>query len=698
MGLASALSTALTGLSAAESTIDVVGNNVANSNTVGFKASEAVFATQFLQTQGLGSGPTETTGGTNPRQIGLGVLTAEISPDFTQGTIEISANPSDLAIQGDGFFIVQSSTGEQLYTRNGIFKTNSENQLVTVTGQRLLGYGVDENFQVEATTLQPIEIPLGSAAVAQATQNVFFTGTLTPSGDVADRGEIIQSAVLGDGVFTQPANGPNLLAGAAGNLDGTYRYYVTFATIPGGPGLGTESRPAPLTTPVVANNQQVDLTNIPLAGPEWGGTVVRRIYRNVASDDSQFVFLTEINDNTTTAITDNAADAAIAGNPQIDLDGPKITENTLLTDVLSRDGDQYVSLFQEGTLTLEGRKGGRTLEGRDFTITSTSRVLDLLDFMTEALGIQEPPGDDPLNIIPQSQTDTAPVNPGGSVLVDGRIRMIGNNGVDNAIALGTGAFQLTTAAGTSSVDLLFSSSQSAVGQSAASDFVVYDSLGIPLNVRVTAVLQERSNTSTTYRWFADSGDNSPANGAGIAVGSGLIRFDGEGKLISVTNSQVNIDRDGIASNSPLAFDLDFSLLSGLAAPNASLAASRQDGSAPGSLSSYLIGEDGLIRGVFTNGVTRDLAQIRLARFANAAGLEQRGQNLFGGGVNAGLPIEGNPGEQGIGTIIAGAVELSNTDIGRNLIDLILASTAYRGNTRVIDTSQRMLDELLNLRR
>jgi flagellar hook protein FlgE len=698
MGLASALSTALTGLSAAESTIDVVGNNVANSNTVGFKASEAVFATQFLQTQGLGSGPTATTGGTNPRQIGLGVLTAEISPDFTQGTIEISANPSDLAIQGDGFFIVQSNTGESLYTRNGIFKTNSQNQLVTVSGQRLLGFGVDDSFQIEATTLRPIEIPLGSAAVAQATQNVEFTGTLTPSGDVADRAEIIQSGILGDGLFTQPSNRPDAAAGVAGALDGTYRYYVTFATIPGGPPLGTESRPAPVTFPVIANNQQIDLTNIPTAGPEWGGTVVRRIYRNLASDESKFVFLTEIPDNTTTSLTDNTPDATIAGNAEIDLDGPKITENTLLVDVLSRNGDQYINLFEEQTITLEGRKGGRSLTPRDFTITGTSRVLDLLNFMTDAMGVQTPPGNDPSNLIPQSQTDGAPVNPGGSVTADGRIRIIGNNGVENAISLGQGAFTTTSDAGTESIDLPFSSIQEAVGQGAVSDFIVYDSLGIPLNVRVTAVLQERTNTSTTYRWFADSGDNSPVSGAEISVGTGLIRFDGEGKLISVTSNQVNIERENIASASPLSFELDFSLLSGLAAPTASLAASRQDGSAPGSLSSYIIGEDGLIRGVFTNGVTRDLAQIRLARFSNPAGLEQRGQNLYAGGVNSGLPIEGDPGEQGIGQIIAGAVELSNTDIGRNLIDLILASTAYRGNTRVIDTSQRMLDELLNLRR
>jgi flagellar hook protein FlgE len=362
MGLASALSTALTGLTTAETTIDVVGNNVANANTVGFKASDAVFATQFLQTQGLGSAPTATSGGTNPRQTGLGSLTAEITPDFTQGTIEISANPSDLAIQGDGFFIVQASTGEELYTRNGIFKTNSENQLVTTTGQRLLGYGVDDRFQVEATTLTPIEIPLGSAAVAQPTQNVFFSGTLTPIGDLADTAEIIQSGILGDAAFTRPGNKPTVAAGAAGNLTGKYRYYVTFATVAGGPGSGTESRPAPLSDPVNPGGQQVDLTNIPTAVPaEWGPTAVRRIYRNLENDDSRFFFLTEIADNTTTAFTDDVLDTAIQGNDEIDLDGPKINENTLLSNVLLRDGDQYTNLFSDGTINFTGRKGGRTL-------------------------------------------------------------------------------------------------------------------------------------------------------------------------------------------------------------------------------------------------------------------------------------------------------------------------------------------------
>jgi flagellar hook protein FlgE len=97
-------------------------------------------------------------------------------------------------------------------------------------------------------------------------------------------------------------------------------------------------------------------------------------------------------------------------------------------------------------------------------------------------------------------------------------------------------------------------------------------------------------------------------------------------------------------------------------------------------------------------VTRDLGQIRLARFTNNNGLQQSGQNLFAQGVNSGLAIEEDPGQNGAGSIIAGALELSNTDIGKNLIDLVLASTQYRGNARVITTSQQLLDELLNLRR
>src|SRR5271157_3996840 len=184
MSLASAMSTALTGLNASETQISVIGNNLANANTVGFKASDVVFATQFLQTQSVGSSPTSTDGGTNPQQQGLGVEVAEITPNFSQGTISKANSPTDLAIQGDGFFMVQGENGQQNYTRNGTFTTNAENQLVTGTGNRVLGYGINNRFEIDTSHLQPINIPLGTAMVAKATTEATLQGALTPIGDI----------------------------------------------------------------------------------------------------------------------------------------------------------------------------------------------------------------------------------------------------------------------------------------------------------------------------------------------------------------------------------------------------------------------------------------------------------------------------------------------------------------------------------
>jgi flagellar hook protein FlgE len=834
MGLASALSTALTGLTAAETTIDVVGNNLANANTVGFKSSQAAFATQFLQTQSLGSAPTTHSGGTNPRQIGLGTMVAAITPNFNQGTIQISANPTDMAVQGDGFFIVQGASGEQLYTRNGIFKLNAQSQLVTITGHRLLGYGVDDQYQIQTTGLVPLTIPLGAAAVAKATENVYLEGTLSPTGNLADRSEIIQSAVLGDLQWSAPATAltaqlapPENAPSAAGlapaaisdpggaMTDGVYHYKIVFAdfpwhadplrrgtegwpstdhslpvTIDNGAGqnaveingwpadptdtyqyvrfyrthagadpadpdttyyyageellgkdppqftdirsdaqlgaaldatsvvedggytyyvtfrnreTGRESRPSPLSSEfILSADGRIRLLNIPEDAS--GQYHERVIYRNPYNDNSNWQRVGIIPTATgATTFTDRVGIDGLG--PEIDRDGPKIGTATLLKDVIRRDGSTYERVFdfEPGTtavLQFTGRKGGRSLATKEFTITDTTTVLELINFMEQALGIQRPPGSDPRNPIPSSLNPVPGepnINPGGLV-TGGKIQLTGNTGTGNAIGIGLAGLRLVTSAGDKNINMPFSSIQTAVGESALADFVAYDSLGIPLSVRLTAVLESRTSTATTYRWYADSPNNDPETGVRISVGTGLIRFDGEGNFTSATASTVSIDRRHVSSASPLEFDLNFNQISGLATAQSSLAVSRQDGSAPGVLTSFIVGEDGRIRGVFSNGITRDLGQIRLARFGNPTGLEQKGENMFAAGVNSGLPVEGNPNEQGIGTIIAGAQELSNTDIGSNLIDLILASTMYRGNTRVITTAQQMLDELLALRR
>ncbi len=755
-------------------------------------------------------------------------MVADITPDFTQGTIEISSNPTDMAIQGDGFFIVEGNTGENLFTRNGIFKMNSQNQLVTMAGNRLLGYGIDDNFQVQRTVLAPVTIPLGSTAVAQPTENAFLEGTLSPTGDVADQAAIIQTSILSDAKYEDAdgqahmaiasapgwnqdpvsQNGAGAMAendvfeyrivfananapegfqesnysetrtvtvasdedpphdsvlldniptdptlpgditgdayshvriyrkdsddakfflaeeieigvdppvfedgvatggyNAAGNpvmdesrITGDFTYYVTYGNTEN-PEEGIVSRPCELSSSINTNDGRIMLYNLPRdpAEPQWQYRHIWR--RDNASSDSNWHLVESVGDVTSDLVLfdsrPNTGPDGVFHEPVLDLDGPRIQTNTLLTDVLRRDGGSYEHVFEVGTLEFTGRKGGRALATKEFEIASESTVQDLIDFMQDALGVQKPLGIDPEQDIP---IDSGSGKEPGGFVSNGRINLIGNNGVDNALDIGLSGMMLKTDSGAQNIDLPWATVQKAVGESAVTDFLVYDSLGIPLRVRLTAVLEKRDSISTTYRWFADSPDNDPLTGAAISVGTGQITFDGEGNFISTTESTASIDRRHVSSASPLEFELDFSQISGLAADRSTLSVSRQDGSAPGVLTSFIVGEDGTIRGVFSNGATRDLGQLRLARFANPSGLEQRGQNLYAEGVNSGLPVQGDPGQQGIGTIIAGATELSNTDIGGDLIELILASTMYRGNTRVITTAQQMLDELLALRR
>ena len=164
MGLSSVMQTALTGISAAKSSVGVIANNLANANTPGFKQSRVALATQTPMTNALGAAPSATSGGTNPAQTGPGVSLAAIQTDFTQGTIKLSNRPTDLALEGQGMFVVQGDNNEKLYTRDGNFGRSANGELVTNTGYSVLGHGVDDNFNIQSGGLTAIRIPAGMQA------------------------------------------------------------------------------------------------------------------------------------------------------------------------------------------------------------------------------------------------------------------------------------------------------------------------------------------------------------------------------------------------------------------------------------------------------------------------------------------------------------------------------------------------------
>ena len=159
-------STALSALSADSTAIDVVGNNLANLNTTGFKTSEVSF--QDLVTESLGAGLGDT-------QVGFGVATPLTVRQFTQGAIQTTDGVLDAAIQGDGFFVAQDRSGNTLYTRDGNFQTDKAGNLLTDTGDKVQGWTTIDSTTGAVNTNGPIGnivVPVGSLKPPTATTTI----------------------------------------------------------------------------------------------------------------------------------------------------------------------------------------------------------------------------------------------------------------------------------------------------------------------------------------------------------------------------------------------------------------------------------------------------------------------------------------------------------------------------------------------
>jgi flagellar hook protein FlgE len=364
------------------------------------------------------------------------------------------------------------------------------------------------------------------------------------------------------------------------------------------------------------------------------------------------------------------------------------TAGTLLTNLADATAPAAPLMAAGDVFTLAGQKDGRTLPSAQFTVTAASTVQDLLNFYRDGLGIDTtvpaavpPPG---------GAIEADATNPAGARLV-----VTGNLGAPNALSLAGDAFinqnggrvfafaDGTNAAGTAS---------NPVGEGIHTTFVAYDSLGTPVNVDVTAVLESKSNAGNTWRFYAASGDDTDT---ALALGNGTLTFDNNGKLTASTGTALTLDRNATGAVAPLAFNLDFSSMTSLTSRDSEMLMTVQDGSGIGTLNAFSVGADGTITGQFSNGLTRTLGQMAMATFSNASGLEDKGGNQFAAGSNSGVAVISAPLDLGAGAIRSGALELSNVDLSTEFINLIISSTGFSAASRVITTADQLITELLN---
>lgn len=587
MASMTAMFSGLSGLSSNAQRLDVIGNNIANVNTTAFKSSRIQFAPTFSRNFSLGTTPGASTGGSNPVQVGLGTSIGGTQRSFANGTISATGVTTDLAIEGDGFFVVQFG-GERFYTRAGSFERNAQNDLVTLQGARVMGHPVDSQFNIQRGQLVELNIPVGSMTLAEATREVGMNGNLNASGTIATTGSV--------------HTGAPMLAG-----------------------------PDPLSaTPMLGNENLVTGTN--------------HLYRE---GDPDPVLAIEAGANTV------------------------ITVNGI------EKGGQDL-----GTHTF-GFMDAATAAARGITHYGAT-MNDFIAFLEQVTGLSD------------TELNGQNLNGGISIDANGQIVINGNEGTVQDLRIVNA--QITATSDTDNgmaTPFSFARDASADGESVRTSFVVYDSLGTPLTVDLSFVLQETTpGGGSTWMFLAESMDH---QALGRIVGQGVVRFDSDGQLIDSTDPSITIARSNGAT-SPFTFSLSFDSgadsVSALTDHQSSISATSQDGSPIGTLSNFAIGNDGVITGAFTNGLTRTIGQIALAKFTNPEGLVDVGNNLFRGGVNSGSAVITTPGDFGTGRVIGGALELSNVDLSQEFINMIMASTGYSASSRVISTTNELIQQLL----
>lgn len=356
-----------------------------------------------------------------------------------------------------------------------------------------------------------------------------------------------------------------------------------------------------------------------------------------------------------------------------------------MSSLFDADGNQ---LFTTGdVITITGAtRGGATLPSKTFEVGGANTtgsdafgatIDDFMQFLDDIFGI-----------------DTT--ISGGVSLAGGALTVEGNAGTANDLVL-TDANMVVNQSTNPVVPLTFTKPQAANGESVRTTFVTYDSLGNPNIVDLAIVLESKTNTGTTWRFYANADADSDLD---TALSTGIMSFDTQGQLISVTDGDIQVDHEGTGAFTPqaisLIFEGEFGSVTALSDTRSQVSAVNQDGSPIGSLEDFTVSEDGTITGIFSNSLLRTLGRIPLAMFANNEGLEEVGGSLFRPTVNSGVATMVTPTTGGSGKVVGRALELSNVELSDEFVNLISATTGFSASSRVVTTSDRMIQELLNV--
>lgn len=625
--------TGLSGLQTNQLFIELIGNNLANVNTVGYRADRASFTDIFSQTVRNGSAPTGSVGGINSMQVGGGTSVGSIAKIFSQGNLQNTGRTFDLGISGDGFFRL-SDGAQTYYSRAGAFGLDANETLVDLsTGLNVLG-----------VSGSPITIDSDEVIPGQATENLELAGNLPGkvTGPTTEIAEATSPFTTGTGASLagDSATYPIAFDGDLQiEVDGS-TYTVSLVT---GDDLATVIGKIDAVVPGVASDNAGQLQ---LASPTLG------------TDSS--ITVTDIDAGAAAALGFTSGDNAEGTEDPAD-------DTTELNSLLTSNG-----LYEAGDVI---EYTGVDADGTEITGSYT------VAGATDTLG----------QLIDAINTDF----PGSTIALDadGNLVMTSDTKGDVALSLSINDQDGDGFGGESTWPGFEVTTEGLGPDTVTTSIEIFDENGQGHTVTLDF---ERSDTNV---WSLSA--SIPAEDGSVLSGTVTdITFADDGTFQSVGgDGTIQFQFNDIGGPQTLTLDFGTSgTFDGLTQFGDSETAfvKSQDGFPPGELVSVFVDADGTVQGAFSNGRVSEIDQISTATFSNPGGLERAGNNLFTRSANSGEPNSGIPGEGGRGVIRSGVLEVSNVDTSQEFVNLIIAQRGFQVNSRVITTTDTILQELIGI--
>ncbi len=726
----------VSGLQSHQIAMDVESNNIANVNTTGFKYSRANFSDLLAQVNQISTAPQGQLGGKNAVQVGLGSTVGSMTRIHSQGSIQNSDKNTDVAIQGDGFFVVSSDSGNTLkYTRAGDFKFDALGNFVDNNGFIVQGWSRDpDTNKVDSTApISNIQIPPGLTTPAGASTVIDLKANLNSGALVQSFGPTTEQTMY------------------------NYQDYLDAKVVIGGGGIPSATQQAAL-----------DQHDINVANEEDVGVMFNGLGESMALTEGKGMWLSYKTAFKTDTILATAANTAYS----FDINGVSVsgvlaagataTENSqaIAQEVNKYSATTGVSASINGAdinFENDNSREGDTDSAKNIIITSAATALgtgitdtDQLNASSAVTAYKYTYDKNSTELL----TTTPPVVPGTEttfksmetlrtiIQAHANQRIYGDNSDSITVSLndrgqfevknpGDGdatienvRFQITSfydeTNKVTTAPLFVTAMQSLNGTltegstgiklsqefnaaTHASSIDIFDSLGSKHTVTMKfRKLEVDPTTGTT--WQVDYSVPEPAEINTLKPLneiSGTVRFTNEGALSNFTPTNLSFTgNNGSEANQNINLNLGtvtkFDGVTSFDSPSTTSGIS-QDGYPGGDLLGIRIDQSGTLVGSFSNGRSFGLAQLSMAKFANNEGLVTDGGNIYLQSANSGEPIVGTAANGGRGFIQSSALEASNVDLSRSLTQLIIIQRGYQANGKTITTSDQLLQTLIGLK-